>query len=267
MTQQQFWRDPSLPFVESRRAWQSRACYRPHTHPTLSIGAVDAGCSLLQVEGQADQALQAGDVVVIPANRVHACNPVPEAAWSYQMLYLDVGWVGALHDEIAQHANAMRPARPKHFRNPDAHRRFCQLNDVLFSPQQAAAKEEALIGFVGGLAFDAAAPEDSPPRWVADLTTYLDRHCDQNLSILELAKLFGVSRYHLIRVFKLNTGLAPHAFQIDCRVNKARELLRDGEAIADVASQLGFSDQSHFQRAFRQRVSVTPGDYQRRIGR
>lgn len=267
MTQQQFWRDAALPFVESRRAWQSRACYRPHTHPTLSIGAVDAGRSLLQVDGWDDLPLHAGDAVLIPANCVHACNPVPEAAWSYQMLYLDVGWVRTLHDEIAQHANAMPAARPKRFRDPDSYRRFCQLNDLLFSPASAAAKEEALIDFVGGLAFDAVAPEASPPRWVADLTTYLDRHCDQNLSILELAKLFGVSRYHLIRVFKLNTGLAPHAFQIDCRVNKARGLLRDGEAIADVASQLGFSDQSHFQRAFRQRVSVTPGDYQRRIGR
>ena len=41
-----FWRDPFLPHVESRRACHSRACYKPHSHPTFSIGAVDAGGSM-----------------------------------------------------------------------------------------------------------------------------------------------------------------------------------------------------------------------------
>ena len=37
----QFWSDPAMPCAESRRACRSRACYRPHSHPTFSIGAVD----------------------------------------------------------------------------------------------------------------------------------------------------------------------------------------------------------------------------------
>jgi hypothetical protein len=42
----QFWRDPAMPCAESRRACRSRACYRPHSHPTFSIGAVDEGASV-----------------------------------------------------------------------------------------------------------------------------------------------------------------------------------------------------------------------------
>ena len=48
---QAFWHDPALPFVESRRACQSRACYRPHHHPTFSIGAVDEGTSIFTGAG------------------------------------------------------------------------------------------------------------------------------------------------------------------------------------------------------------------------
>ena len=74
-----------------------------------------------------------------------------------------------------------------------------------------------------------------------------------------------MSRYHLIRMFRQHTGLTPHAYQLDCRINKARLMLREGMPLADLAVQLGFSDQSHFQRTFRERVSVTPGDYQRKL--
>ncbi|WP_251475102.1 hypothetical protein [Stenotrophomonas lactitubi] len=42
----EFWRDAAMPYVESRRACDSRACYRAHSHPTFSIGAVDQGTSL-----------------------------------------------------------------------------------------------------------------------------------------------------------------------------------------------------------------------------
>jgi len=57
--------------------------------------------------------------------------------------------------------------------------------------------------------------------------------------------------------------MTPHAYQLDLRINRARQLLRRGDAPADVAQQLGFADQSHFHRAFRQRVALTPGAFQR----
>ena len=140
---QQLWCDPSLPFVESRRAWQSRACYRLHTHPTVSIGAVDAGRSVLTVDGLRTQALEAGDVVIISANRAHACNPEQGSAWTYQMLYLDAGWVAHLRSEHeGENAGGKAgPALPTHFRDPDCYQRFCALNELLFEDLPAAVKE------------------------------------------------------------------------------------------------------------------------------
>jgi AraC-like DNA-binding protein len=265
MIKQQFWHDPLLPFVESRRASQSRACYRPHTHPTLSIGAVDAGCSVLKVDGREDQALETGDVVLVPARCAHSCNPEPATAWSYQMLYLDVHWVAGLQNESPKELLDPLHCRPTHFRDPACYRRFCALNNLLFDQAPSELKEEALIDFVGSLIFAPATETEVAPRWVAGLAERLNRYCEQNWSIDELADLAAVSRYHLIRVFKRNIGLTPHAYQIDCRINKARQMLRDGEPLADLALHLGFSDQSHFQRAFRQRASITPGEYQRQM--
>jgi AraC-like DNA-binding protein len=60
--------------------------------------------------------------------------------------------------------------------------------------------------------------------------------------------------------------MTPHAYLLDSRIQRARQWLREGYGLADLAYRLGFSDQSHFQHAFRERVAVTPGEYQRGIG-
>jgi hypothetical protein len=65
----EFWRDSSLVFVESRRACHSRACYKPHSHPTFSIGAVDAGASLFTGAADGACSLRPGMMVFIPAQR------------------------------------------------------------------------------------------------------------------------------------------------------------------------------------------------------
>ncbi|MNJ03069.1 HTH-type transcriptional activator RhaS [compost metagenome] len=74
--------------------------------------------------------------------------------------------------------------------------------------------------------------------------------------------MLGISRYAVIRLFKANWGLTPHAFQLNLKVNQARELLKYGKNIGDISYELGFSDQSHFHRVFKIHTGVTPRQYQ-----
>ena len=83
----------------------------------------------------------------------------------------------------------------------------------------------------------------------------------ETLPLDELATEAGMSRYHLLRAFRHRVGMTPHAWQIDLRIQQSRRLLNQGLPLAEVALQLGFADQSHFQRAFKQRVAATPGEY------
>ena len=69
-----------------------------------------------------------------------------------------------------------------------------------------------------------------------------------------------VNPYHFARLFKAGTRLPPHQYVIARRVERAKELLRgrDRPPLAEVATEVGFSDQSHFTRHFRRLVGVTP---------
>ncbi|MGN8260043.1 AraC family transcriptional regulator [Pseudomonas sp. SMSB3] len=262
----QLWRDPALPWVESRRACHSRACYQAHSHPTLSIGAVDAGYSWFTGASDGRERLTPGTLVLVPAQRVHACNPDPGRAWSYQMLHVDAGWLTRLRLESG--LAAVGPGAPARIsRQAVLYQAFCALNDLLFSSASTGEKEAALVAFLGDHDFAAQPAAQAAPAPVlgsaalAALIEYIQTQGPAQLNLQALAQQAGLGRYQLIRAFRAATGLTPHAYLLNARVNRARQLLLDGLHLADVAYQLGFADQSHFQRVFKAHVGVTPGQY------
>ena len=252
-----FWRDPALPHIETRRACHSRACYKAHSHPTFSIGAVDAGGSVFTGSGEAAVRLAPGSLVLVPAGCVHACNPLPEMAWSYQMLHLDARW-------LQQHAPALDGESARVVNCPLLYAQFCTMNALLFSAAASAEeKDAALLAFLGACAGANADALPSAYKPVPQqLAPVLDALQAQPLaSLQQLAQSAGLSRYQLIRAFRAATGMTPHAYQLNAHINRARSSLQTGTSLAQLAHELGFADQSHFQRVFKAHAGMTPGRY------
>lgn len=81
------------------------------------------------------------------------------------------------------------------------------------------------------------------------------------INIAQMSEKVHVSQYHMIRKFSSENGLTPHKFQLQCRVRKAQELLVSGMKVVDVATTLGFCDQSHLCRVFKKQVGISPEEY------
>jgi AraC-like DNA-binding protein len=79
----------------------------------------------------------------------------------------------------------------------------------------------------------------------------------------QLTEHVGLSKFHLIRVFRDEIGVAPHAFQLQLRISRARQFLASGRSLAEVAAACGFADQAHFSRCFKTAVGYTPGAFRR----
>lgn len=105
-----------------------------------------------------------------------------------------------------------------------------------------------------------AAPLRTGVDRVKELLT--DRAAD-SLPLEELAAEAGLSKFHLHRLFREQVGMAPHAFQVQARVARAKRLLREGAPVAEAAHSSGFADQAHLTRWFRRLVLLTPAEYQR----
>ncbi|GLQ55786.1 hypothetical protein GCM10010862_30450 [Devosia nitrariae] len=81
------------------------------------------------------------------------------------------------------------------------------------------------------------------------------------VSLAELARTAGVTRFQLLRAFARETGLTPHAYQVQRRIDLVRRLIARRMPLAEAASTAGFADQSHMTRAFVRRYGLTPGAY------
>jgi AraC-like DNA-binding protein len=99
---------------------------------------------------------------------------------------------------------------------------------------------------------------DALVRRVATLLT--DRLGDRP-SLTQIAAEVGISREHLVRRFSAAYGMPPMRWALQRRVARARTLLRAGTPPADVAAALGFTDQAHLTRVFRDAMGTTPGRY------
>jgi AraC-like DNA-binding protein len=91
---------------------------------------------------------------------------------------------------------------------------------------------------------------------------YCMAHLDQKITLDELAAECQIGRFHFLRQFRQTVGMTPHAWLLRLRLEHACALLaRRQQSIASVAQLVGFYDQSHFNRAFRQAFGVSPSAY------
>lgn len=89
---------------------------------------------------------------------------------------------------------------------------------------------------------------------------------DADVSLGALAADAGLSRFHFCRAFKESTGLSPHAWLRQHRLEQAMNLLRDGDvSVVSVAAALGYASQTAFAAAFRKLTGETPTDWRRRV--
>ncbi len=84
---------------------------------------------------------------------------------------------------------------------------------------------------------------------------------EEPLSVPEMAALAGYSHWHFLRRFHAETGMTPHAFQLACRLRRARLLLREKTTAADTAAAAGVTDQSHMHKGFKLHHGLTPRQF------
>jgi AraC-like DNA-binding protein len=102
------------------------------------------------------------------------------------------------------------------------------------------------------------------PSTLRRIREYVDAHLDQNIALESLAATADLSLYHFARTFKQSEGTTPHAFVLERRLAKARDLLTATDLpLSEIAFAVGFADQSHLARRFRQIVGMSPGQFRR----
>ena len=100
------------------------------------------------------------------------------------------------------------------------------------------------------------------PRALHRVREFIEEHLDDNISIQALATIAGLSKYYFARAFKQSQGITPHDYVVQRRVRRVQELLASTDLpLSEIAVAVGFADQSHCARRFREHVGMTPSKY------
>lgn len=101
------------------------------------------------------------------------------------------------------------------------------------------------------------------PRYkLQQVIDYIDAYLDRDLSIQELSDVVQMSPHYFSQLFKQSTGTTPYQYVIRCRIERAKELISQKKlSLAEIATQVGFVDQSHLHRQFRRLVGITLKNY------
>jgi AraC-like DNA-binding protein len=257
-----YFRPPGLPGVEALHARFIEHAYAPHSHPTWTVAVVHHGAAQFELDATQQRA-DRGELFVLEPEAVHTGMAAVPEGWAYKVLYLDPA---LLHDWDERDAPAPRAARWVVFRDRALRDSLLRMHVALSAGSAGLELDEAVVAAVDALR-PHLRPGPQPARGGAEHAAvrrargYLTEHWDQRVPLAALSSFSGLTRFELVRRFRLQTGLTPHAFQTNIRIARARAMLDAGEPIARVAAACGFADQPHLTRAFRRAVGVTPGRF------
>ncbi|SMG22746.1 helix-turn-helix transcriptional regulator [Paenibacillus aquistagni] len=259
-----FYRDETLPFLEGKRCHKSDLAYQKHFHEEYSIGLIDEGETKAWCEGALWQ-VEAGRMISFPPHMLHACQPAEDMRWRYKMLFIQPEWFTYLDMPDIHKLNI--PFLLEHDKNTVCRNLLNHTMRALSEKESSLEIETSLIELVQALVDKHEADVNHSPnhRWdkkyVNLIRAYIHEHYTDSITLDMLENEAGISRYHLIRMFKRSMHLPPHAYQNLLRINHAKKELKHRRSIADIAIDSGYYDQSHFSKAFARIVGTTPHAY------
>lgn len=124
---------------------------------------------------------------------------------------------------------------------------------------QAVAARLLSRHHVGGRA---AGPTSLTAQQLGRILAAVEDRIGLTIDLAALAEAAGVSRFHFLRCFRATTGMSPHQWITQLRMERAKAMIAEGRlSILEIAGIVGFESQSHFGQVFRRHTGATPREW------
>jgi AraC-like DNA-binding protein len=257
---------PDLSGVEVLHAHFLQRRYPRHAHEHPVIGLVESGSVALSCRGAKHQIGPGGIFIVNPEEPHEGVigDPSDPHGYTYRALYptpefitniVGEGYLRHLHfrDAVVNEPSLSNKLRCAH-RAIEHNDSLIVCEGLLFYAIMSLHQHNGLTG----------APVARIPKArfaVRRVCDFIEAHPNGKTSLAEYAVLADMSPFHLAHVFAREIGMPLHVYVETIRTRRAKSLLKGDLPISQIALQLGYADQSHFTRRFKQFQNVTPGQY------
>lgn len=253
-----------------------------HTHPFYEVFFYLSGKVTYDIEGKIYR-LRPGDIVLVNNKELHRTCMEPGETYERYVLWIDPEFIRqiSIGTDLAmcfeysarKKYNLLRPGAETYMIIKNI---FSRLEKSYFSGNYGSEvlRRSHLAELLVYLnrAFLEQKDEDIEidieyNRKINSMIRYINENLHEDLSLESLAAMFYMSKYHLLREFKRNTGYTIHQYIQKKRLIMASMLLKDNMKVTEVSIKCGFSDYSNFIRAFRNEFGYPPKRYVKEINR
>ncbi|MFM2486153.1 helix-turn-helix domain-containing protein [Celerinatantimonas yamalensis] len=265
----QFVKSADLDEMILLEASMSDFSYGIHAHEEFSFGVTLSGRQDFFALGEHHKSYS-GNVIIFNPEDAHDGHSGGDATLHYKMLYIHPDQLLPLLQSTGIH-------RTQNFRikhtvqdNIVLKTHILRLAALVESHTSSALEyTSALFEFAEYLAHQKGVQLESK-RHSKDpvferVREYLHTHVGDDVSLDQLSQVAHLSKYHLLRCFRAYFGMTPHQYWQNYRVNRAKEALKQGMPLADVAFTFGFTDLSYFNRRFKPMFGLTPYQFRRTL--
>lgn len=240
-----------------------------HYHTFHKIIILLAGRAGYAIEGERYD-LSPGDFVLVGRGSIHRPEVREDDFYERMILYISPAYLASLGTEDCDLEGCFRQAQTafRYVYRDEGGSRVRQLFETLARTVREGGYGAALLEraqflelmvevnrvCLGGHQVQATAGDSK----VVALLQYLNLHLTEELSIDQLAERFYISKYHMMRRFRQETGYSVHGYLTEKRLLLAQQLLARGCTPAEAAVQAGYQDYSTFSRAYKKQFGRSP---------
>jgi AraC-like DNA-binding protein len=239
--------------------------YPPHSHEVFVIAAFRDGVQRHKISGHSGVAYP-GTVMIIPPGEVHTAEGAKrDSAWEYSAFYPSAEGLESLSwDLFGDRRGSLDFGTELLIEDAQLAAAMLAASDVAGRSHDVVEREEAIYSAFGLMigrygqrttGGEMRPPADAP---IQDALDFIHQNYDQPLKLKEIALAVNLSEFHFMRVFKSRMGMTAHRYLTQVRLNAAKSLLAAGQSTVDIAIKVGFYDQSHMTKKFRDCFGVTP---------
>jgi AraC-like DNA-binding protein len=238
--------------------------YAPHSHDGLVIAITEQGGAIIK---SGSQTFEARPTLLFAANPavLQAARMGRSQHWVYRSFYLAEPALSEVWQQVgaAHKPHFVRSALD----DSELCGAFLSLHRALTDGRDEFRELELLISTFGRLLVRhgtsqrrvEAVPADR--RHLHQVLELMHQEFRNNVRLADLAETAGLTVFQLIGLFRRATGLTPHSYLVQLRLNAARRQLRQEASLAEAATISGFYDQSALTKHFKRSYGITPGQF------
>ncbi|OMH30805.1 AraC family transcriptional regulator [Motiliproteus sp. MSK22-1] len=262
-----YWQVPVLGGIDLLSAECIKHRFSRHAHEEFVLAVFERGAEQFEAQ-DATLTAKAGSVLIIPPGVAHTGQAASNDGWSYRAIYPRSDLVHQISADLFHGKPAFDRMPVGLLSDTGLYNRFLETHKSFSESGNDFDKEVELIRVLGELLTCMLPTKDirnpgHENRAVEIAREFIDAHYFEPISGSEVAASVELSLPHLMRSFYAQMGVPINVYLTSVRLSHARKLLLKGKPAAEVALEVGFVDQSHLIRRFKDAFGVTPGQYVR----